>query len=100
MRVLVTGEVLRNPLTGVERYATRLIEALAELPVDARPSQANVVWLRAPGLPDGELAERLRRSAVIVRPGTEWGEPDHVRATIQSRPATDRLLEALRAAGR
>jgi histidinol-phosphate aminotransferase len=86
----------RRQTVATER--ARLMEALAGLPVDAAPSQANVLWLRAPGLADGELSERLRRSAVIVHPGAEWGEPDHVRATIQSPPATDRLIEALRKA--
>jgi histidinol-phosphate aminotransferase len=88
----------RRDTVLVERH--RLLESLSGMPVDARPSQANVVWLRAPGLPDGELASRLRRSAVLVHPGSEYGEPDHVRATIQSPQATDRLLEALRAATR
>jgi histidinol-phosphate aminotransferase len=86
----------RRGTVATER--ARLMEALAGLPVDAAPSQANVLWLRAPALPDGELSERLRRSAVIVHPGNEWGEPDHVRATIQSPPATDRLIDALRKA--
>jgi histidinol-phosphate aminotransferase len=88
----------RRETVLIERH--RLLESLGSMPVDARPSQANVVWLRAPGLADGELATRLRRSAVLVHPGSEYGEPDHVRATIQSPQATDRLLEALRAATR
>jgi histidinol-phosphate aminotransferase len=88
----------RRDTVLVERH--RLLESLSSMPVDARPSQANVVWLRAPGLADGELASRLRRSAVLIHPGSEYGEPDHVRATIQSPQATDRLLAALRAATR
>jgi histidinol-phosphate aminotransferase len=86
----------RRETVLIERH--RLLESLGSLPVDATPSQANVLWLRAPGLPDGELAERLRRSAVLIHPGSEYGEPDHVRATIQSPQATDRLLRALEAA--
>jgi histidinol-phosphate aminotransferase len=86
----------RRETVLIERH--RLLQSLVSLPVDARPSQANVLWLRAPGLADGELATRLRRSAVLVHPGSEYGEPDHVRATIQSPQATDRLLAALRAA--
>ena len=74
----------RRQAVLVERH--RLLESLGSMAVDARPSQANVLWLRAPGLPDGELATRLRRSAVLVHPGSEYGEPDHVRATIQSPP--------------
>lgn len=92
------GHQVERRRATVTAERARLIAALADLPVDATPSQANVVWLRAPGLADGELSERLRRSAVIVHPGSEWGEPDHVRAAIQSPPATDRLLDALRKA--
>jgi histidinol-phosphate aminotransferase len=86
----------RRQAVLVERH--RLLESLGSMAVDARPSQANILWLRAPGLPDGELASRLRRSAVLVHPGSEYGEPDHVRATIQSPQASDRLLRALRGA--
>lgn len=98
-------EALRvgDPLLSARRAAVaaerdRLLEALAELPVDTAPSEANVVWLRARGRSGAELAERLRRSGVLVLPGERVGDPDHVRATIQSRDATDRLLDALRAA--
>lgn len=92
------GRQVESRREAVATERARLMEALAGLPVDAAPSQANVVWLRAPALADGELSERLRRSAVIVHPGNEWGEPDHVRATIQSAPATDRLIDALKKA--
>jgi histidinol-phosphate aminotransferase len=86
----------RRQMVLVERH--RLLDSLSGLAVDAHPSQANVVWLRAPGLADGELASRLRRSAVLVHPGSEFGEADHVRATVQSPQATDRLLRALQGA--
>jgi histidinol-phosphate aminotransferase len=86
----------RRAAVGAER--ARLADALTDLPVDGPASQANLVWLRAPGLADGELLEGLRRSGVIVHAGAEWGEPDHVRAAIQSPPATARLIEGLKAA--
>lgn len=38
---------------------TRLLNALASMPVDAPPSQANFVWLRAAPLSGAELAARL-----------------------------------------
>jgi histidinol-phosphate aminotransferase len=88
----------RRQMVLVERH--RLLESVSSMAVDATSSQANFVWLRAPTLGDGELADRLRRSSVIVQPGSDYGEPDHVRATIQSPQATDRLLDALRAATR
>jgi len=78
----------------------RILAGLGDLPFDAGPSEANFVWLRARGLGNVELAERLRRFGVLVWPGTEVGDSDHVRAAVQSAAATDRLLEALgRASG-
>jgi histidinol-phosphate aminotransferase len=79
----------------VVRERERLLKRLHALPVDAAPSEANVVWLRAPGLAAAELSERLRRSGVLVMNGDRLGEADHVRATIQGPAATDRLLDAL-----
>jgi histidinol-phosphate aminotransferase len=76
----------------------RALDALADLPLAAGPSQANFLWISAPGMSGPELSARLARSRVIVHPGTELGEHDHVRAAIQSPAATDRLLEALRRA--
>ena len=84
----------RREQVVVERR--RLLDELTNLPVDAAPSQANVLWLRAPGLSGLELADRLRRNGVIVAPGAAVGADEHVRATIQGRAASDRLLEALR----
>jgi histidinol-phosphate aminotransferase len=76
----------------------RALEALADLPLHAGPSQANFLWIAAPGMSGPELSARLSRSRVIVKPGTELGEHDHVRAAIQSSGATNRLLQALRRA--
>jgi histidinol-phosphate aminotransferase len=86
----------RREQVVVERR--RLLDELASLPVDATPSQANVLWLRAPGLRGLELADRLRRGGVIVAPGAAVGADEHVRAAVQSRPASERLVEALRSA--
>ena len=92
-----SGQVAaRREQVVVERH--RLLDELAALPVDATPSQANVLWLRAPGLTGLELADRLRRGGVLVAPGAAVGADEHVRATIQSRSASDRLLHALRSA--
>lgn len=73
----------------------RILDALGELPIGAGPSEANFVWLRARGLGNVELAERLRRFGVLVWPGTEVGDSDHVRAAVQSPAASDRLIDAL-----
>lgn len=96
LRVCDEQIAVRRAAVATER--ARLLDALHELPIDAPPSEANVVWLHATGLSGGELADRLRRSGILVMRGAEVGDERHVRATIQSRAATDRLLDALRAA--
>src|SRR4051794_37369111 len=62
----------------------RLLDALADLPVDAGPSEANVLWLRPSGLTGSELTLRLQRSGVRVASGASVGEEQHVRVTLQS----------------
>lgn len=76
----------------------RMAEALHDLPVDAAPSEANVLWLRAPGMSATELTSRLRRGNVIVMSGEEVGDEEHVRVTLQAPQHTDRLLQAFRTA--
>ncbi len=82
----------------VVQERARLLERLHDLPFDAAPSEANVVWLRMPTGSGAELATRLQRGAVRVMGGGIVGDADHVRVTIQSSAATDRLLDALRRA--
>jgi histidinol-phosphate aminotransferase len=86
----------RRAAVAAERR--RLLDALHDLPVDAAPSEANVLWVRPTGLTGGELAMRLQRSGVLVQSGTSVGDEYHVRVTLQSPAATDRLLDALRTA--
>jgi histidinol-phosphate aminotransferase len=93
---LRTGDAeLERRRAAVARERGRLLDGLAELPVDARDSQANFVWLGADGLGGAELAERLRRRGVIVAPGGPLGADDRVRVTVRDAPATDRLLRTL-----
>lgn len=91
-------EQLGQRRAAVATERARLLELLHELPLDATPSEANVVWMRAPGLTASELTMRLQRSHVVVMSGTTLGDEDHVRITVQSPAATDRLLDALRTA--
>jgi histidinol-phosphate aminotransferase len=80
---------------AVLRERARLLEGVRRLRLDADDSQANFIWLRAPGLSGGELADRLRRQGVTVAPGGPLGADDHIRATVRDSAATDRLLRAL-----
>ena len=89
------GAIVAARRATVAHERRRLAAALADLPVDAPPSQANLVWLAAPGLTGADLAARLERHAVLVAPGGSLGAEDHVRAAIQSAGATDRLVRAL-----
>jgi histidinol-phosphate aminotransferase len=73
-----------------------LLGALEDMAVDAPPSQANFVWLRAARLTGAELAGRLERTKVRVAPGGPLGDENHVRAAIRGGAATERLLMALR----
>jgi histidinol-phosphate aminotransferase len=89
------GDTVAGRVAAVAAERRRLAAALRELPVTALPSQANVVWLAAPGLDGVELARRLERHAVLVAPGGPLGDPGHVRVALSRAAATDRLLTAL-----
>jgi len=73
----------------------RLLAELRSRGFDVTDSQANVVWLRREGLDGAELAARLERAGVVVAAGARFGDETRIRAAIQSRPAGDRLLQAL-----
>ena len=93
---LRTGDAeIERRRQAVSRERARLLDGLAELPVDVSPSQANFVWLAAHGMSGDQLAHGLRRQGVIVAPGGPLGADDHIRATVRDAAATDRLLRAL-----
>jgi histidinol-phosphate aminotransferase len=91
----IAGPEVERRRDRVIRERRRLLEGLRELRLEVGDSQANFVWLAAGGLPGAALAARLRERGVIVAPGGPLGADDHVRATIRSAGATDRLLAAL-----
>jgi histidinol-phosphate aminotransferase len=78
----------------------RLVGALRERGLDLPASQANVLWLPAPG-PHGasDLAGRLRRSGIVVQTGNGVGAPDRARVRVPHRAEdVDRFLRSLDAA--
>jgi histidinol-phosphate aminotransferase len=95
----VAGAVRRRGETIAVQRA-RLAEGLGERGLEAPRSEANVVWLSAPGPHGGaDLAARLERSGIVVQPGVGVGVPDRVRITVPHRAQdVDRLLRALDAA--
>ena len=91
----IGGPEVARRRTMVAEQRARVIKALQALPVDAPESQANFVWLRAPGLTGAELSGRLERAGVLVAPGGPLGEEHHVRIAIRGPAATSRLLSVL-----
>jgi histidinol-phosphate aminotransferase len=79
----------------VSRERRRLADGLRALGAEVSDSQANFVWLRAPGVGGDTLAAALRRQGVIVAPGGPLGAEDHVRAAVLDEAATTRLLRAV-----
>lgn len=82
--------------------ATRrtIAEGLRDLPVEAPDSEANFVWLRAPGMTGADLAARLERRQILVAHGGPLGDEDHVRAAVRGPAAAVRLVTALAEATR
>jgi histidinol-phosphate aminotransferase len=95
LEALRHADVVAKRVATVQAERTRILDALGELGVEAPASQANVVWLRAEGISGGELTQRLQRHGVIVAPGAALGDPERVRAAVQSPQATERQLRAL-----
>jgi histidinol-phosphate aminotransferase len=80
---------------AVRAERERLTAEIRALGLDVTDSAANLLWIGAPGVDGAELARRLEQGAVIVAGGGRFGDPDRVRAAVQSRAAGDRLLAAL-----
>jgi histidinol-phosphate aminotransferase len=87
--------VVAGRAATVATERARLLEALRTREIDVSPSQANVLWLGAPGVEGAELAYRLERHGILVAVGRPLGDGARVRASIQGREAGDRLLRAL-----
>jgi histidinol-phosphate aminotransferase len=79
---------------AVSRERARLTDGLRGLGADVSNSQANFVWLRAPGMSGDALATALRRQGVVVAPGGPLGADDHVRVGVLNEAATARVLRA------
>jgi histidinol-phosphate aminotransferase len=92
---LRTGDAeIERRRRSVSRERTRLTDGLRALGADVTDSQANFVWLRAPGLSGDALAQALRRQGVIVAPGGPLGADEHVRVSLLNEAATERVLHA------
>jgi histidinol-phosphate aminotransferase len=74
---------------------SRLDEARAGLALQGPRSEAHFVWMRADGMTSLQLAAAFQRAGIVVFPGSMLGDPDHVRVSLKSAIATDRLLTVL-----
>ncbi|MEA2380326.1 MAG: histidinol-phosphate aminotransferase [Solirubrobacteraceae bacterium] len=84
---------------AVAAERARLAAAARAAGLDVAPSEANVLWLAAPGIDGAELARRLERAGVIVAPGGPLGDATRVRLTVPaSRDTADRAQRALETA--
>jgi len=92
---LRTGDAeIERRRRAVSHERARVTDGLRALGADVSDSQANFVWLAAPGMSGDELAQALRRQGVIVAPGGPLGADDHVRAGVLNAVASERLLRA------
>jgi histidinol-phosphate aminotransferase len=80
---------------AVSRERTVLTDQLRDLGVDVADSQANFLWIRVRDMSGDQLANSLRKQGVIVAPGGPLGEDNHIRASIRTEAATNRLLRAM-----
>jgi histidinol-phosphate aminotransferase len=95
--VRTVGGVIERRRATIAAHRDRLTAELRERGLDVGASQANVLWLPAPG-PHGasDLAARLDRAGIVVQTGNGVGAPDRVRLTVPHRPEdVDRLLRSL-----
>ena len=100
LEALRTAErVVGGRAAAVAGERARLAAAARGLGYDVVPSQANVLWIAAPGLDGADLYRRLERQGVIVAPGGALGDPARIRMTVPpARDAADRALRALESA--
>jgi len=88
--------VVARRVATVRAERERLVGELRALGCDVPDTQANFVWIEAPGVDGAEFAARLQHAGVIVAGGARFGDPSRVRAAVQSQAAGDRLLSAVR----
>ena len=88
---------MRKTLIVIAALAA-VLEALSDSPYEVAPTQANVLWLKLPGVDGAELSSRLERQGVIVSPGGAIGEADRIRASVHLPQHAARLVRALQVA--
>ena len=90
-----TADHVAQRAAGAARERDRVAAGLREQGVEVGPSQANVLWMRVPGVDGATIAALLEQQKVIVQPGGAIGEPDYIRASVHLPQHAERLIHAL-----
>jgi histidinol-phosphate aminotransferase len=77
-----------------------LVERLRAGGLAPAPSAANFVLVALPVADDVAVTDRVARRGILVRAGTEFGLPGHVRITVAPAPLMERVADELTAACR
>jgi histidinol-phosphate aminotransferase len=91
------GALIERRRDTIAAHRTQLSAELRERGFEIPASQANVLWLPAPG-PHGaaDLSARLDRGGIVVQTGTGVGAPDRIRLTVPHRiEDVERFLRSL-----
>jgi histidinol-phosphate aminotransferase len=83
----------RRETVATERE--RLQRLLEGSPYSMAPSRSCYVWLSGEGMEGTAIARGLSEARIIVAPGVDWGDSDHVRVTLRDKAATERLGSSL-----
>jgi histidinol-phosphate aminotransferase len=75
-----------------------LVERLVHGGLKPLPSDSNFVLVDLEGGDDMAITDHVARRGMLVRPGTEFGLPGHVRITVAPVPLMERVAEELAAA--
>jgi len=89
-------EWLADSVAKIQAGRDYLSRELADLGCDVVPSQANFV-LADYHTDARQLAERLVRQGILIRPAAGWGWPTHVRLTVSTPEGNERFMKALKA---
>jgi histidinol-phosphate aminotransferase len=84
---------VRERAVVVARERQRVVDELRPPPIEVAPTQANVVWLRLPGVDAAELAHGLERQGASSSPAARSVKPEHITVSIHplaGRPAAAR----------
>jgi histidinol-phosphate/aromatic aminotransferase/cobyric acid decarboxylase-like protein len=87
--------VVRRRRAVAARERTRLEEALRGTPFSFGRGHGHLVWLSSGDHDGATITRHLAAQRIFVTPGQAWGDDRHVRVTLRSGAATDRLVAAL-----